>query len=503
MTTDPVSTEQMRVLELNAEYLGINLGVLMQNAGREVARTIERTEALTGKTVVVLCGLGGNGGDGMVAARHLLENGATVEVYLIGSASNFTSSDTAFNWQILGNLRDIKRNQLLTERDVKDCKSIAQADILLDAMLGFGQKGKVREPMLTAVKAFNASKARKYAVDIPTGIDSDTGSSYGSAVRADVTVTMHAPKVGLRIAAEYAGKIVVVPIGIPPEAERVCGPGDLWLFNRPRRPESKKGDFGRILVVGGSDVYSGAPALSGLAALRTGADLVTIMVPEPVVSAVRAYSPNLMVRSFGTRVLTAQSIDAVLSVTGTCDVVALGPGLGLEAETHDAVQTIVSELAAKGKRMVIDADGLKAIAGSNIRLSQDSCVLTPHWGELKILLQEKDERAAELEQRIAAAAKAADKFTSVILLKGAVDVVALPGGTHKLNRTGVPAMTVGGTGDVLTGIVAALLARGKTAFESAAAAAFISGKAGEAAFADLGDHLTATDCIAKIPSAMR
>jgi NAD(P)H-hydrate epimerase len=298
------------------------------------------------------------------------------------------------------------------------------------------------------------------------------------------------------------GKLYIVPIGIPHEAECICGPGDVWLFNRPRAADAHKGDFGRILVVGGSDIYSGAPALAGLAALRTGADLVSVLAPESVVAAIRSYSPNLMVSNMGTRILMRESAAAVLDAAQDADVLALGPGLGLDKETGAAVISIVAELAAIGKPMVIDADGIKSLSSSGVHFDPARSILTPHWGELEVLLGEDLGDSTSLENRIQHSIKAALEFNTVILLKGPVDVVVHPDGRYKLNRTGVPAMTVGGTGDVLTGIAAALLARGHSAFHAASAAAYISGSAGERAYGEIGNHITATDCIANIPCAM-
>ncbi|MGY5877146.1 MAG: NAD(P)H-hydrate dehydratase, partial [Candidatus Thorarchaeota archaeon] len=465
-------------------------------------RVIEQNDDVSGKHVVILCGPGGNGGDGMVAARHLQESGATVEVYLIGSEESITSPDTMFNWGILKNLREIRQSTLKTESAVKSCNAIIEADIVIDAILGFGVKSKLREPVLTAVKIINKSQATKYAVDVPTGVDADTGKIHSVAVIADHTITLHAIKVGLLITKEYTGKLHVVPIGIPPEAARTCGPGDLWIFNRPRPMYSHKGDFGRVLIIGGSDVYSGAPALTGLAALRTGADLVHVLAPEPVVSAIRAYGPNLMVHSLNTPILQPESVNMILDLAGTCDVVAIGPGLGIHQETQDATRLIIQELTSTNIPLVVDADALKAIPGSELCFNSSNSILTPHWGELSIIIQESLGKTVTITDLIKKSAQAAEKYKAVILLKGAVDVISAGVETYKLNRTGVPAMTVGGTGDVLTGITAALLARHEDGFRAASAAAFVSGLAGTLAFQELGDHLTATDCIAKIPDAM-
>ncbi|MFW9802535.1 MAG: NAD(P)H-hydrate dehydratase [Candidatus Thorarchaeota archaeon] len=502
MQKAPMTTQEMRVLELNSEYLGVTHSMLMQNAGREVARVVTSNEKVKGKRIVILCGLGGNGGDGMVAARYLHEEGAAVEVYLLGSENDISNRETIINWGILKNLQEISRGVLKTESSVRKTKSIIDADIIIDGMMGFGLKSRLREPIISGVEMFNKSTAKKYAIDVPTGINSDTGEIHGKAVNADVTIALHGPKKGTLAVKELVGKTKIVSIGIPAEASTICGPGDLSYFVQPRKSTARKGDFGRILVVGGSDVYSGAPALAGLAALRTGADLVSIIAPEPVVAAVRSYSPNLMVSSLGTRVLMQESVDSIIEAAASQDVVALGPGLGLDHETVLAVRAIVSELVQMSKPIIMDADGLKALAGSEQCLNPDFSVLTPHWGELSILMEKNIGVSSDMANRISMALETAKKYDSVILLKGPIDIVAHPDGRHKLNRTGVPAMSVGGTGDVLSGIVAALLARGHGAFKAASAAAFVSGSAGELAFNDLGDHIMATDCIDRIPAAM-
>jgi len=498
METDPISTEEMRILELNAEYLGVTHSMLMQNAGREVARVISNTTKVKGKHIAILCGLGGNGGDGIVAARYLDEDDADVDVYLLGDESGIRNKDTLHNWDILNNLHDILSSELLTESSVKSCRAIHEADILVDGIMGFGLRSRLREPLFTTVKMMNKSTATKYSIDVPSGIDSDTGVIHGVAVKANHTIALHAPKIGFSKAKEFVGKLHVVSIGIPREAKYTCGPGDLSPYKQVRDAHAKKGDFGRILVVGGSDVYSGAPALSGMAALRSGADLVSVLAPDPVVSAIRAYSPNLMVTSMGTQILLPETVETVIEHSKRNHVVAIGPGLGLEQQTRSAVISVVEQLVVLKKPIVLDADGLKALASSEILLDPNISVMTPHWGELSILMEDDLGDETSLQNRSEQAIACAEKYNSTILLKGPVDVIAEPTGRFKLNRTGVPAMTVGGTGDVLTGIVASLLSRRNSAFLAASAAAFVSGVAGEMAFHERGNHIVATDCIENI-----
>jgi NAD(P)H-hydrate epimerase len=489
----------MKSIELNAKYLGVTHSFLMQIAGREVARVIIDNEDVEDKSIVILCGLGGNGGDGIVAARYLDEVSARVKVFLLGHEKTISNEDTLLNWNILKNLNRISVSSLKTESEVKSCKAIGKADILVDGLMGFGLHSKLREPLLTAVKIFNKSSGTKYSIDVPTGIDSDTGEVHGDAVKADHTISLHATKIGVSKAENYAGKVHIVTLGIPKEASYICGPGDLLRYNHPRSSTAKKGDFGRILVIGGSDVYSGAPALSGMAALRTGSDLVSILAPEPVVPAIREYSPNLMVASLGTKIFQPDVVDSAFKMTISNDAIVFGPGLGIHPETAAAAKILIKKLLESGKPMVIDADGLKALEKSKMKLNPEKVVLTPHWGELKVLLSTDIGNPKDQNNRTKRALDAAAQYDCVILLKGSIDVIAHPNGSTKINRTGVPAMTVGGTGDVLTGIIASFLSRGGSAFEAATAGAFVSGLAGELAASEKGDHLVATDCIEKIP----
>ena len=236
-----------------------------------------------------------------------------------------------------------------------------------------------------------------------------------------------------------------------------------------------------------------------MAALRTGSDLVSILAPDSVVPAIREYSPNLMVTSLGTKILQPEVVELAIEMVTKNDAIVFGPGLGTHPETVVAVQTLVAKILDLNKPLVLDADGLKAIDESGIKMNPEHVVLTPHWGELKAIMYADLGDPEDLENRIRRAKDAAKQYEAVILLKGPVDVIASPFGKYKINRTGDPAMTVGGTGDVLTGIIASLLSRYPNAFQAACAGAFISGLAGELASSTLGDHIVATDCIEKIP----
>ena len=416
MDVNSITTDEMRALEMNAKYLGVSHSILMQIAGREVARVITDNENVEGKSIVVLCGLGGNGGDGIVAARYLDEAGARVQVYLLGHEKTITNPDTMTNWNTLKNLLRVFTSSLLTESAVKSCRAIGRADILVDGLMGFGLHSELREPLLTAVKMINRSRAITYSIDVPSGIDSDTGTVQGDAVKADHTIFLHAPKIGALNASTFVGKTHVVTIGIPREAADICGPGDLLFYSQPRDSAAKKGDSGRILVIGGSDVFSGAPALAGMAALRCGSDLVTVLAPDLVAPAIREYSPNLIVKNLGAPILVPEAIDAVLKVSENNDVIAFGPGLGVDSRTKVAAVSLIQQLIDRGLPLVLDADGLKAIASSGMKFNSDITVFTPHWGELSVILGSKLGKAGNLQNRTEQALKAAKLYNAVILL---------------------------------------------------------------------------------------
>jgi NAD(P)H-hydrate epimerase len=338
-------------------------------------------------------------------------------------------------------------------------------------------------------------KAVKVAVDVPTGIDSDTGEVLGAAVKADVTVTFYKAKSGLQAAKAYVGELVVKDIGLPQELENLAGPGDVRLVTQTRLPSAHKGDSGRVLFVGGSEVFSGAPALMSMAALRTGVDIAYTATPEKTAHDVASMSPDLILVKLQGSHLNPQNVAQLNDYVKVVNAVAAGPGVGLHAETKAFMQTFVKAVEDAGKPLVLDADGLKAFAEFK-RPLKVPLVLTPHAGEYAILTGKK--LPDDLPSRVKMIRQTAAELKAVVLLKGQVDVVS-DGNRVKLNYTGNAGMTVGGTGDVLTGIVAGLLAQKVDPFEAAVAAAFVNGAAGDFVASEVGFHMVATDLIKYIP----
>ena len=494
MQSEYITSRNMRALEVNAEYFGVSLLQLMENAGYNVALEIS-SRFKKDRNIVIFCGLGGNGGDGFVAARHLSAIGFKVTVVLAGKGKDIAHEAALANWGALQFLRES-----IPIYEVTDSSAIpkVEADVVVDALLGTGTKGKLKPPIAQIVDHINAIKAAKVAIDVPTGIDSDTGEVLGNAVKADVTVTFHRAKKGLEAAKKYTGEVVVRDIGLPRELETFAGPGDVFFVTKMRPLSAHKGDFGRLLVVGGSEVYSGAPTLVSLAALRTGVDIVYTAAPEKTSQGIAAISPDLITLKLDGTHLNSGNMAMLKEYVDAVDAVVLGPGAGLHSETKKFVKNCVDAVEEAGKPLLLDADGLKAFSDFKRRLKVP-LVLTPHAGEFAILTGKK--LPENFEARVSEVQKTAAELDAVILLKGKVDVIS-DGKRVKLNVTGNPGMTVGGTGDVLSGVVGALLAQKADVFEAAVAGAFVNGAAGDFVAADVGYHMVASDLLEWIPQVL-
>ncbi|MBE0524531.1 MAG: NAD(P)H-hydrate dehydratase [Methanosarcinales archaeon] len=482
-----ITSRQMDALDANCEFLGLSRLQLMENAGSAVSAEVMNLP--TRERVLVVAGKGNNGGDGFVAARHLV--GYDVTVILLGKINEVKTQEATKNLAIL------KKTGIpvieVTDPTALEPSYFSDCDIIVDAIFGTGIKGKIREPESTAIDFINASQAKVVSVDVPSGMDPDTGQ-LEKAVKSNITVTFHLPKPGLLAehSQEYVSEIAVADIGIPHEAELIVGPGDLKLVIGRSR-DSHKGVGGRILIIGGG-AFSGAPALAGLAALRCGADIVTIAAPKNVAKIIASFSPDLIVRPLAKKRLVREDVSVLEELIMAHDVVIIGMGLGREDETIEAVREI---LLLCGK-VVVDADGLEAL---DVHLNRYGCdmVITPHAGEYKRLINED----LQLERgKLIAQVKTYSADNNVVtLLKSPEDIIS-DGLIARINQTGNPGMTVGGTGDVLAGITGALFAK-HIGIEAASAAAYICGRAGDIAFKDFGLGLIATDVIDRIPAAMK
>jgi len=463
---DPV---EARVEDINAEALGIPASKLMENAGKAAAEHIMTLSEPS--RVVVICGTGNNGGDGAVIARYLDEAGWRVTLALVKLKSNtrtHTSSSNIF-----------KLPSSVTVIENANPEILAGHPFLVDAMLGIGLISTPKEPYATWIRKMNDGQSKVISIDVPSGFGTEL------AVKPFMTISMHDSKTGMN--EENSGQIKIVDIGIPKEAREFIGPGDMVHYPVPQT-NSHKGQNGHLLIIGGGP-YTGAPALSAFAAHAIGADLVTIATPEASASIIASYSPNFIVRKLPGDVLTTEHMSLLNPLIEDADAVLIGPGLGREQETIEAVRNLITSLS---RPLIVDADALFAMTGEES--FKNPTVLTPHTREYCRLggSQELDE---------ASVYDLAGRLNATIILKKPVDIIS--DGQHiKKNKTGNPGMTVGGTGDVLAGIVGGLLAKGVRPFETARMGTFMSGSSGDLAFQQVGYSMTATDVIACIPSVL-
>ncbi len=467
--------KEFSVLDINSESLGVPTGFLMENAGKGVAEVIGEHLG-GGLRILVLCGPGNNGGDGLVAARHLKERNH-VTIALAKPVDQIRS--------------DIAKDAYEAVKDLVvpiEGVDLSNFDVIVDALLGTGVRGRVEEPYSRLIDMINVSHAKVVSVDVPSGFGGD------KLVKPSITVTLHDSKEGMSEA--NSGEIVVKDIGIPTEAATYVGPGEFVYYPLPSA-DSHKGDNGRLLVVGGGP-YTGAPALVGMGAYRIKVDLVQVAVPEHAYVPVASYSPNFIVRELeGKRHLIKKDVDEIEELLLWSDALVIGPGLGDDKETAEAIEDIIQIC---NKPMVIDADAITVVSKDLSILKDKKGILTPHAGEFKRLTGVP--LPMDPESRMEQAQQLAKQTGMTVLLKGRVDVIA-SAERVKLNRTGNAGMTVGGTGDVLAGIAGGLLARGARPFDAARLAAYVNGTAGDIAYEELGYCFLATDVADRIPRAVR
>ena len=516
-----LSAAEMREMDrLTTARYGIPSLTLMENAGASVAEFIaQRWPKFAQRRIAVLCGKGNNGGDGFVAARHLLELGAKPEVYLF-AAPDEMQGDAAANckrWQEVS----AALQMVQTSGDLQNIKpALDAADIIVDALLGTGTRGAVAGLFAEAIEAVNRHqrtvRSVVVAVDIPSGLVADTGQAMGACINAMYTVTFTAPKIGMILgtASDAVGELIVRGIGSPPELIDEVGKSSVrWIdarevsiFARPRRADGNKGNYGHALVVAGSVGKSGAAVLASWAALRMGAGLVTVATPEPVLPIVAAHTPEIMSEPLpatdaGTISLRSFEYERFDRLLKGKRALAIGPGLTTNVETQQFVRGVV---AKRDVPIILDADGLNAFAARAHELNNGSggVALTPHPGEMARLLGcgIPDVQA----QRLEVARKSAADWNAVVILKGHQTIVAAPDGQVFVNSTGNPGMGTGGTGDVLTGMLAGATAQFGTADWARVLAfgVYLHGLAGDIAYAETGEApLLASDLIREIPRA--
>ena len=504
----------MMVTDYNCEYLGLSRLCLMESAGKSLAEEVGKIAVYTFAKpvkVVIFTGSGGNGGDGFVAARYLLNRGYDVDIYML--KDNIRSPYSKTNLEILQNMEPrlsrLNIFNLKTLEDIDSCEIAQNADseyVIVDGLLGTGIKGNLQTNIKRAIEIINESKGIVISVDVPSGMDPLTGEVNDLAVVPDYTISFHKIKTGVRDAdEELVGGLVTADIGIPFEAEYFVNYGD-FLRLKNRDSSSHKGNNGRLLVVGGSKDYSGAPAIAGMAAIGAGADLVYVASPQNAADAIKSTSPDLIVKSLEGEKLSLKHLDEILELSENVDAILIGPGSGIDDETSKLFNVLVTKIK---KPIVLDADSLKQIELSLIK-NRDDIILTPHIFEFKSFFKVGDDLKLDIDsydfskvdENITEFQKIARQINGAVVVKGKYDLI-LSGNKFKINKSGNAGMTVGGTGDALAGISASLLSQGLSSFDSASLATFINGLAGEEAFNVKGNGFSATDLVSYIGSVIK
>lgn len=478
---------EMRSIDNRAinEY-GIPGVVLMENAGRATVAAIRGfRQALSGQKVVIVAGPGNNGGDGLVIARYLHQAGCRVTVLALVKQETWRG-DAAVNWRIVQKL-PVRMVEVVDEEAASRCQGeFFQADFLVDALFGTGLTRRVEGHYATVIDLMNQSGSPIVSADIPSGLDSDTGKPLGPCVRAALTVTYGLAKPGqlLQPGAEYVGRLEIADIGIPSEIIAEAGllnesltEGDAARLLPPRLSASHKGTFGHLLLLAGSQGKTGAALLAAMGALRSGVGLVSLGVPQqlnPIFesSLLEAMTVPLASDYF----LGSDDYAAIALALPGKDAVVLGPGLGTESDTAELVTRLYREV---GVPMVVDADALNLLGPSLPvgGVGQGARILTPHPGEMARLTGLTTQQIQA--DRLAVAQAFAKENGVVLLLKGAATIIAGPDGRVSINTTGNPGMAAGGMGDVLSGVIGALLAQGVAAWEAACLGAFVHGLAAD------------------------
>jgi NAD(P)H-hydrate epimerase len=519
-----VTSSEMREIDRHtSEGFWVPALTLMENAGSAVAE-FALSAYPSAKTFGVICGKGNNGGDGFVVARKLHEAGREVRLLLLADPSELRG-DAAANFARLPEIAAKKvpkgaKTKLAAPPFVlfkgwdsaQSAQAVFACDVLIDAILGSGFRPPVSGVYAEAIAKINASSAPVIAVDVPSGADSDAmGEQTGAIARADAIVTFTAPRPAHIFGNLTPGPTWIAPIGSPGDAIRsslnlnVITPHEIAPLIGPRPRDSNKGMYGHVLVVGGSLGKAGAAAMAGFSALRSGAGLVTVATPRSVLATVAGFHPELMTEPLAeteSGSISMQALGAFQQAADKKTVLAIGPGISRHPETSEFVRAAVSKSQTP---IVLDADGLNAFEGKSAELNgrARTLVLTPHPGEMSRLTGLTT--SAIQRDRVNVARTFAKEHELILVLKGDRTIVARPDGEAWVNTTGNPGMSTGGTGDILTGIIAGMMAQNpKREFEAVLAAVYLHGLAGDIARETTGEHsLVATDLVQALPEAFR
>jgi ADP-dependent NAD(P)H-hydrate dehydratase / NAD(P)H-hydrate epimerase len=509
------TAEEMQELDRKAiETYRIPGMILMENAGKGAAEVISNTfPDIHKKKIAIIAGKGNNGGDGFVIARYLLNQGVSVKVYLLTDPKGLRG-DAETNFNILQRMKGEVISVPSSKDYVKLKKDLEKYDILVDGIFGTGLDAEVRGYYREVIDHLNTLQRPIVAIDIPSGLDADTGKPLGTAIRASLTITFGLPKVGHLIppGIDYVGEVKVIDIGIPKrlvEEEKISThlleekEIKKWL-SIPRNPDTHKGDYGHLLVIAGSVGKTGAAAMACQAALRMGAGLVTLAIPKSLNGIMEMKLTEVMTEPLPETLKQTLSLRAFSAILRLCEnkkAVIIGPGLGTFKETQSLVLKLIKAL---GLPIILDADGLTALATQpkTLPVTNRSLILTPHPGEMARLMRCQVKEV--LEDRIGVSRNFSQSHHVHLVLKGHPTLISTPKGEVFINPTGNPGMASGGTGDVLTGMIGGLVCQGFDILPSLQMAVYLHGMAGDEGAQEWGEKsLIATDIIKKIPTLLK
>ncbi|MBT1278641.1 bifunctional ADP-dependent NAD(P)H-hydrate dehydratase/NAD(P)H-hydrate epimerase [Thermoanaerobacter sp. CM-CNRG TB177] len=504
-----LTSKQMREVEKIAiEKIGIPSICLMENAGRETALEVKKIlEEKNLNSVIIISGKGNNGGDGYVVARNLYNWGADVKVFLTTSIGAI-SGDAKVNLDAILNM-GIYVAEITQREHLKFLeKAIKESDVIVDAIYGIGLKGRITGIVKDIIEMINQANKIVVSVDIPSGLNADTGKIEGCAIKASKTVTMQFVKPGLLVypGVDYAGEVRVAEIGIPCRLAAEIGYDYNLVTSEdvklPKRlGDTHKGDYGKALIIAGSKNMTGAAYLCAKSAIKTGCGLVKLAVPQSAQSVIQGALYEVITYGLEEKngILSYNALSSVLKLIDESDVIAIGPGLTHDKDISQLVYDIVKNV---DKPVVLDADALNALVGRLEVIQGKRIILTPHYGEMSRLTGLTTD---EIKNNLFEVAKTfIDRYKVTLVLKGAKTVIATKEGSIYINSTGNPGMATAGSGDVLTGMITAFLAQGFSEEKAAIYGVFYHGKAGDIAREYVGEYgMTAMDILENIPDALK
>ncbi len=507
------SKEMKEIDSITINEIGIPGCVLMENAGIQIFKAIkEKFPKLEKEKISIIAGPGNNGGDGLVVARHLFNHGITPDIYLLGSKEK-VKGDAGINLRITEKI-SLKIVEVDTEKIWDKYKEkIIQSTIIVDAIFGTGLTRPAEGLYKRVIEDINKCEGFKVAVDIPSGLSSDTSQLIGPCVKADLTVTLGAPKIAhiFPPAEEWIGELIVAEISIPPflfENEKLklelIEKESILSYFKPRKKDTHKGTYGHLFILAGSFGKTGAAVMAGKAALKMGAGLVTIGTPKSCLPIIARSMMELMTEPLAEteeKTLSEEALEKVLTLLKDKDAILIGPGITTNSSTSALVFSLLEKI---DKPMVIDADGLNILASKPevLKNKKKNIVLTPHPGEFARLLKKTTKEI--LKNKIEYARDFASNYNVYLILKGYRTLIATPQGKVYVNPTGNPGMATAGSGDVLSGMLGGMIVQEKEFLESVLAGVYVHGLCGDLASQKIGEKsIVAGDLITYLPKAIK